>query len=80
MPIVVVFCDVDELKFNDHELRLKHWFFLEAIFLCLCFTSINIVITVLLLMHLKNVLENHFCFAFISCHLWLFISGTYNYI
>lgn len=33
MPIVVVFCDVDELKFNDHELRLKHWVFLEAIFM-----------------------------------------------
>lgn len=32
MPIVVVFCAVDELKFNDHELRLKRFFFRSNLF------------------------------------------------
>lgn len=79
MPIVVVFWAVDELKFNDHELRLKRFFFRSNLFVlmfhfnkyCDYFASNALK---------KNVLENHFCFAFISCHLWLFISGTYNYI
>lgn len=34
--IVVILCAVDELKFNDHELRLKHWFLRSNLFVLLC--------------------------------------------
>lgn len=65
MPIVVVFCDVDELKFNDHELRLKHWVFFRSNLFVLMFHFNKYCDYSFASNALKKVLENHFCFAFV---------------
>lgn len=80
MLIVVVFSDVDELKFNDYELRLKYWVFFRSNFFVLMFYFNKYCDYSFVFNVFKKVFENYFCFVFIFCYLWLFIFGIYNYI